>query len=72
MSPPVSERAEPIVPDVGVAPTLRPSYGARTAQRAVPTITLSRYETVGYGRSSLAGLQNGARRAVVSKFGSPR
>ena len=37
MSPPASERAEPIVPDVGVAPTLRPSYGARTAQRAVPT-----------------------------------
>src|SRR6266496_3353686 len=43
MSPPASERAEPIVPDVGVAPTLRPSYGARTAQRAVPTISLNRY-----------------------------
>ncbi len=34
MSPPASERAAPIAPHVHVTHTLRPSYGARTAQRA--------------------------------------
>jgi hypothetical protein len=36
MSPPV-KRAERIVRDVRIAPTLRRWYAARTAQRAVPT-----------------------------------
>jgi nitrogen regulation protein NR(I) len=36
MSPPAFERAEPRALEARVARTLRPSYGARTAQRAVP------------------------------------
>src|SRR5712671_4265295 len=47
MSPTVSERTEPIVPDVRVVPTLRPSCGVRTAQRAVPTITLNKILALG-------------------------
>src|SRR5439155_76261 len=41
MSPPASERAEPVAPDLHVSHRLRPSYGARTAQRAVPTTALN-------------------------------
>src|SRR5438876_6352655 len=40
MSPPASERAEPIAPHVRVTHTLRSSYGARTTQRVVPTTTV--------------------------------
>src|SRR5213596_129173 len=49
MSPPASERAEPIAPHVHVTHILRPSYGARTAQRAVPTtaLTFSYYQKDG-------------------------
>src|SRR2546426_4598990 len=43
MSPPASERAEPIASHVHATHTLRPSYGARTAQRAVPTTALNTY-----------------------------
>src|SRR5439155_7956993 len=49
MSSPASERAEPIAPHVHVTHILRPSYGARTAQRAVPTtaLTFSYYQKDG-------------------------
>src|SRR5437867_9696191 len=57
MSPPASERAERIAPHVHVTHTLRPSYGARTAQRAVPTTALAggadfRTHNFGSGRPS--------------------
>src|SRR5437762_2125184 len=43
MSPPASERAKPIAPHLPVTHRLRPSNGARTAQRAVPTTPLNTY-----------------------------
>jgi len=51
MSPPASERAETIAPHVHVTHTLRPSYGARTAQRAVPTTALDSYPACLWGVS---------------------
>src|SRR5207248_983522 len=47
MSPPASERADPITPHVHVTHTLRPSNGARTAQRTVPTTALNTYAASG-------------------------
>src|SRR5437667_1134340 len=49
MSAPASERAEPIAPNVHLTHTLRPSNGARTAQRAVPTTALNTYSSPGEG-----------------------
>src|SRR5881296_2043762 len=61
MSPPASERAEPIAPHVHVTHTLRPSNGARTAQRAVPTTALNRYSVAaGFQRAAWNPLAFGA------------
>src|SRR6266567_9296319 len=49
MSPPASERADPITPQVHVTHTLRPSNGVRTAQRALPTTALNTYPSWGEG-----------------------
>src|SRR5438552_2546462 len=49
MSPPASERADPITPHVHVTHTLHPSNGVRTAQRAVPTTALNTYPSWGEG-----------------------
>src|SRR5437867_387045 len=77
MSSPASERAEPIAPHVHVTHILRPSYGARTAQRAVPTtaLTFSYYQKDGQMNrifrlpeySLLAGL-----RSTLFQTGTPR
>src|SRR5437867_8602756 len=72
MSPPASERAEPIAPHVPVTHTLRPSTGARTAQRAVPATALYTYGRAGVGVSGHTTSMNRPTQGVKSGGPEPQ
>src|SRR5947207_2845149 len=66
MSPPASERAETITPDVWVTHTLRPSNGARTTRRAVPTATDGLQRTRSQGSLNVLSVSAGLVRGSAA------
>jgi len=63
MSPPASERSEPIASHVPVTHTLRPSYGARTAQVSVYRVADARSADLKSAVSQVCNLR------IVGKIG---